>query len=530
MRISVRDGNGVEIGSTDLMEHTYQTGNPKTLAADVAAGVIDPGNLVAVREIITPTAAQAAGNIDSARFSGVTANYTVTTTGGDGTLGSAGSVTTVTDNVGADGTDTLRNIERLLFSDTAAPGTPLIGLAAAGNAQATVNWTASPTGIPTGFSVKVLSGGVQVGALRGAAAGTTQLVVTGLTNGTAYTFQVSATNAVGTSPFSAASNAVTPIVPPVVVVPGAPTIGTPIAQAAQALVTWTAPAANGGSTITGYSVRAYSGTTLVRTQAVSGNVPSAIVTGLTNGTAYTFDVSAVNVAGTGSASARSVAVTPRTEFVAPTVTARTPVSGAQSVSQTGNLTATFSEPVTGVSGTTFTLRLGTTAVAGVVTYDATTRVATLNPNATLTADRTYTATLSGIRDVAGNTMVASTWTFTTGPAPSVTARTPVSGARSVSQTGNLTATFSEPVTGVSGTTFTLRLGTTAVAGVVTYNATTRVATLNPNATLTADRTYTATLSGIRDVAGNTMVASTWTFTTGPAPTITSTTPLREQRV
>ena len=68
VRISVRtNGPAVEIGSTDLMEHTYQTGNPKTLAADVAAGVIDPGNLVAMREIITPTAAQAAGNLDSAR-------------------------------------------------------------------------------------------------------------------------------------------------------------------------------------------------------------------------------------------------------------------------------------------------------------------------------------------------------------------------------------------------------------------------------------------------------------------------------
>ena len=527
VRISVRDGSGpnaAEIGSTDLMEHTYQSGNPKTLAADVAAGVIDPGNLVLVREIIIPTAGQAAGNIDTALFSGVTANYTVTTTGGDGTLGSAGSVTTVTDNVGADGTDTLRNVERLLFSDTVAPGAPLIGLAAAGNAQATVNWTASPTGVATGFSVKVLSGGVQVGALRSAAAGATQLVVTGLSNGTAYTFQVSATNAEGTSPFSAASNSVTPTAPVVIVVPGAPTIGTPVAQSAQARVNWTAPTANGGSPITGYSVRAFSGTTLVRTQAVTGNVQTAIVTGLTNGTAYTFDVRAVNTAGTGSASARSVAVTPRTEFVAPTVTTRTPASGARSVSQTGNLTATFSEPVTNVNGTTFTLRLGTTAVAGVVTYNATTRVATLNPNATLAADRTYTATLSGIRDVAGNTMAASTWTFTTGPAPTVTTRTPASGARSVSQTGNLTATFSEPVTNVNGTTFTLRLGTTAVAGVVTYNATTRVATLNPNATLAADRTYTATLSGIRDVAGNTMAASTWTFTTGPAPTITSSTP------
>jgi hypothetical protein len=166
------------------MEHTYQAGNTHTLEADVAAGVIDPGNLVAVREVITPTAAQTVGNIDSAVFSGPQANYTVTTTGGDGTIGSVGSTTTVTDNVGADGTDTLRNIERLVFSDTVAPAAPLIGLAAAAGAgQATVNFTPGAGGVATGFSVKVVdAAGAQVGALRSAPAGATSLVVTGLTN------------------------------------------------------------------------------------------------------------------------------------------------------------------------------------------------------------------------------------------------------------------------------------------------------------------------------------------------------------
>ena len=59
---------------------------------------------------------------------------------------------------------------------------------------------------------------------------------------------------------------------------------------------------------------------------------------------------------------------------------------------------------------------------------------------------------------------------------------------------------------------------------MSYNPLTRVATLNPSVTLTADRLYTATLSGVRDLAGNTMATSTWTFTTGPNPTITTTTP------
>ena len=95
-----------------------------------------------------------------------------------------------------------------------APGAPTIGTATAGNATATVRWTA-PTddggsGI-SGYSIQVLDNTeTQVGALRTAAAGATSLVVTGLTNGTAYHFQVAATNTAGTGAYSASSNTVTP--------------------------------------------------------------------------------------------------------------------------------------------------------------------------------------------------------------------------------------------------------------------------------------------------------------------------------
>ena len=70
------------------------------------------------------------------------------------------------------------------------------------------------------------------------------ITVTGLTNGTAYSFTVTATNGVGTGTASSVSNSVTPAT-----LPGAPTIGTATAGNAQATVTFTAPASNGGSAI-----------------------------------------------------------------------------------------------------------------------------------------------------------------------------------------------------------------------------------------------------------------------------------------
>ena len=133
------------------------------------------------------------------------------------------------------------------------PGAPTIGPATAGNASATVSWTA-PTGTVTGYQVRVVdtATNAQVGALRSAGAAGTSLVVNGLTNGTSYQFQVQGVNAVGAGPFSALSNAVTPAAP---TVPGGPTIGTATAANASANVRWTPPASNGGSPITGYEVR-----------------------------------------------------------------------------------------------------------------------------------------------------------------------------------------------------------------------------------------------------------------------------------
>jgi hypothetical protein len=93
--------------------------------------------------------------------------------------------------------------------------------------------------------------------------------------------------------------------------PAAPTgvVATPGDQSAA--VTWTAPA-DGGSTITSYTVTPYiAGTAQTPTTVTGAPAPTtATVGGLTNGTAYTFTVTATNAVGTGPASAQSLPVTP----------------------------------------------------------------------------------------------------------------------------------------------------------------------------------------------------------------------------
>jgi hypothetical protein len=92
----------------------------------------------------------------------------------------------------------------------------------------------------------------------------------------------------------------------VAVVPGAPTSATAIAGDTQAIVSFTAPASNGGAAITGYTVTA----SPADVPPVSGAGSPIVVTGLTNGQAYTFTVTATNNVGTGAASTASNSVTP----------------------------------------------------------------------------------------------------------------------------------------------------------------------------------------------------------------------------
>jgi hypothetical protein len=181
----------------------------------------------------------------------------------------------------------------------AVPGAPTIGTATAGNAQASVPFSAPASNGGSTITLYTATSSPSGGTGTLAQAGNGTITVTGLTNGTAYTFTVTATNVIGTSVASSVSNSVTPATSP-----GAPTNVTATAGDTKASVAFTAPGSDGGSAITGYTVTSSSGN--ISTSTTS----PIIVSGLTSGTAYTFTVTATNAIGNSIASSVSNSVTP----------------------------------------------------------------------------------------------------------------------------------------------------------------------------------------------------------------------------
>ncbi|MBS1877826.1 MAG: fibronectin type III domain-containing protein, partial [Acidobacteria bacterium] len=177
------------------------------------------------------------------------------------------------------------------------PLAPLSPFATAGNGQATVSFSAPSNtgGSPIlGYVVTSSPGGFT------ASGGASPITVTGLTNGTTYTFTVTASNAAGSGSPSAPSNAVTPFT-----VPSAPLNPLAVAGNGQATVSFSPPASDGGSPITGYTVTASPGGS-----TTAGSSSPITVSGLVNGTSYTFFVVASNRAGAGPPSQTSNSVTP----------------------------------------------------------------------------------------------------------------------------------------------------------------------------------------------------------------------------
>jgi hypothetical protein len=284
-------------------------------ATDVSSQSNDPNNGGLGLETCTYTVTGTDGPTDSCTVPGLTNGdqYTFQVTATNGIATSVPSPATAAIFVGA---------------PTAPTG---VSATAAQNAQSTVSWTdptntgadpllsetatatdvsnhSSPTNGSTCVYYEPASPSYNAGAP------VDQCTITGLTNGDTYTFAVTSTTSAGTG---VASSASAPIVPSTV--PGAPTIGTATSGAnGQSVVSFTAPASNGGAAITSYTVSASDTTNPTNPVVTASGAASPItVTGLNNGDTYSFTVTATNVSGTGPASGAATGV-PSTVPSAPT--------------------------------------------------------------------------------------------------------------------------------------------------------------------------------------------------------------------
>jgi hypothetical protein len=391
------------------------------------------------------------------------------------------------------------------LSDASAPSNVV---ATAGNAQASIAFTA-PTNTGgstiTGYTVTSTPGNII------AAGSTSPIVVTGLTNGTSYTFTVVANTSQGVSAVSDPSNAVVPAT-----IPAAPTSVVATAGNAQASVAFTAPSVTGGSAITGYTVTSNPGGFIG-----TGTSSPIIVSGLTNGTAYTFTVIATNAVGNSPASSASTSVTPASvpgapmisgvtggnaqasiAFTAPTNTGGFPITGYTVTSNPGNITATgTSSPitVTGLTnGTAYTFTMvATTSVGNSINSNISSSVTPFtNPSSP-----------TNVVATPGNAQASIVFT-----APTDNGGSPITSYTVTSNPGNITASGASSPIIVSGLTNGTAYTFTVVATTAVGNSTASVASSSVTPLLPPGAP-----SNLTPTPGNGQITVSWNAPTSGGP-------------
>ena len=405
-----------------------------------------------------------------------------------------------------------------------APLAPTAVSGAPGNGQVTLSWTApadNGSAISSYVATPFVNAVAQTPVVLGSPA--TTGVVTGLTNRTAYTFTVAATNANGTGPASTATTAITvgaPLAP--TAVSGAPGNG-------QVTLSWTAPA-NNGSAINAYVITTSWGGYTRPAKIFLGGAVAATVTGLTNGYDYTFTVAAANANGIGPASAATTAITVGAPL-APTAVSAVAGNGQVTLSWTAPadngsaINAYVVTPsVSGVAQTPVVLGSTTTTVAvdGLVNGTAYTfTVAATNANGTGPASAATTAVTVGaplaptaVSAVAGNGQVTLSWTAPADNGSAISAYVVTPFVKAVAQTPvvlSSTATTGVVPGLVNGTAYTLTVAATNANGTGPASAATTAITVGAPLAPTA----------VSAVAGNGQASLTWTAPTNNGSTINS---------
>ena len=250
--------------------------------------------------------------------------------------------------------------------------------------SAVISWLASDETVPDTDPAKPITVTVTNAAIKTGSA----LYI--LNNGVA-TYVGTATSD-GTATFSITSD---PEVVIAAVAPGAPTNVSGTAGNGSVSLTWSAPAFNGGATITGYTVTSSPSVTAPAGCTNTAST-SCTFTGLSNGTAYTFTVTATNSAGTSVASSSSSAVTPQ---------------GSTSVSITSSSTGTYGESqnivatTSGASSGTAEFKVGGVTISGCAAVAVSSSTATC---AWTPASADPAAVLTAVFTPSGNSSTPST--------------------------------------------------------------------------------------------------------------------------
>jgi len=275
------------------------------------AGQVNAGAAVAATPAVIPTAPSAPASVSAVSGNGTAVvswaapasnggatvtKYTVTSSVGAKTCATTGALTCTVSGL-TNGTAYTFSVVATNAVGNSAPATSAaITPATVPGAPGAPKATKSDRAALVAWAAPASNGGAPVtkytvtsnpGSLSCITTGALTCTVSGLTNGTAYTFSVLATNAVGNSAAATAA-AVTPAT-----TPGAPASVTVTPSNGTAVVSWSAPASNGGSAITKYTVTSSVG---AKTCSTTGTL-TCTVSGLTNGTAYTFSVLATNAVG-----------------------------------------------------------------------------------------------------------------------------------------------------------------------------------------------------------------------------------------
>ena len=197
-----------------------------------------------------------------------------------------------------------------------------------------------------------------------------------------------------------------------------------------------------------------------------------------------------------------------------------------------NIAVNFSMPMKAqtitnpIDPAVFTLKQGTTPVAGTVVYAGVTAV--FNPSSNLAANTLYTATLTnGATELEGLALASDyTWSFTTNqnssadPVPDVISTFPAINAKHVPVTANISVDFNKVMNAhtITAANFTLKQGSRPVAGGTVTYAGVR-ATFSPPSNLAANTIYTATITNeARDLSDNALASEySWNFTTHENP-------------